>query len=136
MVAALIDYTHYNFMIANCAPPCPVAQFPTPMFYLSFILIFGLAAILGVLISLYPGAARSEVEAEGEKLRLSDLEAKALRILEENGGEAPQTTIAANLGLGKVRSWRLVRRLERKGLVEITKTRGKNIVRIKEARRG
>jgi len=33
--------------------------------------------------------------------------------------------------LSKVRAWRIVRRLEEKGLVEVVKVKGRNIVRLR-----
>ncbi|BDR92906.1 helix-turn-helix transcriptional regulator [Vulcanisaeta souniana] len=47
-------------------------------------------------------------------------------------GEVFQYQIMKDLGLSKVQAWRIVRRLEEKGLVEVIKVKGRNIVKLKD----
>ena len=58
-------------------------------------------------------------------------EREVLQYLIKNGGEAQQYQIARDLGLTKVQAWRIVHRLEAKGLVEVVKVKGRNIVRLR-----
>lgn len=47
-------------------------------------------------------------------------------------GVAYETEIIDKFNLPKTTVWRLVRRLERDGIVELRKTGGQNLIRIKE----
>jgi uncharacterized membrane protein/plastocyanin len=67
-----------------------------------------------------------------EKPYLRDDDKEAIRYLVEKGGVAYETEIKEKFNMPKTTVWRLVRRLERDGLVEVKKTNGHNIIRIKE----
>ncbi|WP_069807941.1 helix-turn-helix transcriptional regulator [Vulcanisaeta thermophila] len=58
-------------------------------------------------------------------------EREVLDYIIKNGGEVYQYMITRDLGLNKVRVWRIIKRLEEKGLVEVTKVKGRNLVRVK-----
>ncbi len=62
---------------------------------------------------------------------LPKAEREVLEYVVKSGGEVFQYQIMRELGLSKVQSWRIVRRLEEKGLVEVTKVKGRNIVRLR-----
>ena len=49
----------------------------------------------------------------------------------KSGGEVYQYQLTRDLGLSKVKAWRIVRRLEEKGLVEVVKVKGRNIIRLR-----
>ncbi|WP_292000438.1 MarR family transcriptional regulator [Caldivirga sp.] len=55
-----------------------------------------------------------------------------LEYIVKSGGEVYQYQIARDLGLSKVRAWRIIRRLEEKGLVEVVKVKGRNIVKLRK----
>ncbi|GAB6944842.1 hypothetical protein JCM14467A_16240 [Vulcanisaeta sp. JCM 14467] len=63
---------------------------------------------------------------------LPKAEREVLEYVIRSGGEVFQYQIMRDLGLSKVQAWRIVRRLEEKGLVEVTKVKGRNIVRLKD----
>lgn len=69
--------------------------------------------------------------AEVVRRLLPDLERRILDNIIKNGGEVSQSDIARSLKLNKVRTWRVVQRLQQKGLIEVYKAKGRNIVRIK-----
>ena len=62
---------------------------------------------------------------------LPKAEREVLEYVIKSGGEVFQYQIMRDLGLSKVQAWRIVRRLEEKGLVEIVKVKGRNIVRLR-----
>ena len=55
-----------------------------------------------------------------------------LKYIAEKGGVAYETEIREKFNMPKSTMWRLVRRLARDGLVEVKKTGGQNLIRIKE----
>lgn len=68
-------------------------------------------------------------------LRRNDLrreEKEAVRIMVENNGEVLEAELYAKLNLPRTTTWRLVRRLEKMGVVEVTKNRRDNVVRLKK----
>jgi uncharacterized membrane protein len=56
---------------------------------------------------------------------------EVLSYIANHGGEVSQASISKDLGLSNVRTWRIIKRLEYKGLVEVYKIKGRNIMRIK-----
>jgi hypothetical protein len=58
-------------------------------------------------------------------------EREVLEYIIKSGGEVYQYQVMRDLKLSKVRAWRIVRRLEEKGLVEVVKVKGRNIVRLR-----
>lgn len=90
-------------------------------------------------------AAMRETAAKGDSVTgySNDYYSKVLRLLPKterevleyvikSGGEVFQYQIMKDLGLSKVQAWRIVRRLEEKGLVEVIKVKGRNIVKLKD----
>jgi len=63
-------------------------------------------------------------------LKLEDQE--ALQFLAEGGGEAFETELRERFKLPKTTIWRMVKRLEREGIVEVRKVGGQNLIRIRE----
>jgi uncharacterized membrane protein len=56
---------------------------------------------------------------------------EVLSYIANPGGEVSQASISKDLGLSNVGTWRIIKRLEYKGLVEVYKIKGRNIMRIK-----
>ncbi|MGC8606239.1 MAG: helix-turn-helix transcriptional regulator [Vulcanisaeta sp.] len=63
---------------------------------------------------------------------LPKAEREVLEYVIKSGGEIFQYQIMRDLGLSKVQAWRIVHRLEEKGLLEVVKVKGRNIVRLKD----
>jgi uncharacterized membrane protein len=59
-------------------------------------------------------------------------EQEAVRILVENSGKVLEAELYSRLNLPRTTTWRLVRRLERMGVVEVDKNRRDNVVRLKK----
>jgi len=62
---------------------------------------------------------------------LDEGEAKVVELLRLKGGGALEAEIREALGLPKTTAWRLVRRLERKGLVVVRKVGNQNVVELR-----
>lgn len=58
-------------------------------------------------------------------------EKQAIRFLAENGGEIFETELYTGLNLPRPTVWSLIKRLERMGIIERTKFKRQNLVRIK-----
>lgn len=102
------------------------------------------AAVLYVLYRRQPGGGKSPeatniVQDDGtnlqsvfvEKPHLREDDRLVLRYIVDKGGEALLAEIRNQFGLPKSTAWRLMRRLEREELVEITKFGNQNMVRYK-----
>ena len=63
-------------------------------------------------------------------LRLDDRE--VLRFLAEAGGEAFATEIRERFGIPRTSAWRMIRRLQREGIVEVRDIGGQSLVRISQ----
>jgi uncharacterized membrane protein len=72
----------------------------------------------------------NKILAQRPYLREDDKE--AVKYIIEKGGSAFESEIRERFALPKATAWRLVKRLEREGLVEIKKTSGHNLIRIRE----
>lgn len=72
----------------------------------------------------------NKILAQNPYLRDDDKE--AIKYIIEKGGSAFESEIRERFALPKATAWRLVKRLEREGLVEIKKTSGHNLIRIRE----
>jgi uncharacterized membrane protein len=72
----------------------------------------------------------NKILAQNPYLREDDKE--AVKYIIEKGGSAFESEIRERFALPKATAWRLVKRLEREGLVEIKKTSGHNLIRIRE----
>jgi len=67
----------------------------------------------------------------GTTYGLSDYELSVIRYIESRGGSAFEGDISRDLGIPRTTVWRIVRRLEGLGVVEVRKVEGKNLVIIK-----
>ncbi len=99
---------------------------PLPILVIVIVLIALVVAVVLSILVLRP--------RRSEYISLRPEEEEVLRRLRSRGGEAFQHEIAKEMGLPKTTMWRLVRRLESKGLIEIEKRYGMNYLRLK--RRG
>ncbi|CCC81115.1 helix-turn-helix transcriptional regulator [Thermoproteus tenax] len=124
--AFLIDLYHVEYMRYMM----PTAPFPTPLFFISWLILATLFMIVGLWLT-RDTTKSEEVNIEVVRRLLPDLERKVLDYIIKNGGEVSQSDIARSLKLNKVRTWRVVQRLQQKGLIEVYKAKGRNIVRIK-----
>lgn len=98
-------------------------------------------AVLGALIIVArPKAAKQRTPRERKPieveryLKRDDLrqdEKDAIKIIAESNGEIPEAELYNKLALPRTTTWRLVRRLEKMGIVEITKVRRLNLIRLK-----
>jgi uncharacterized membrane protein len=79
------------------------------------------------------GDATAETPDISDILKLlPSQEREVLEYVIKAGGEVFQYQIMRDLGLSKVRAWRIVRRLEEKGLVEVSKVKGRNVVELRK----
>ena len=98
-------------------------------------------AVLGALIIVArPKAAKQRTPRERKPieveryLKRDDLrqdEKDAIKIIAESNGEIPEAELYSKLALPRTTTWRLVKRLEKMGVVEITKVRRLNVIRLK-----
>ena len=63
---------------------------------------------------------------------LRNEEKEAVKILVENNGEVMEAELYAKLNLPRTTTWRLVRRLEGMGVVEVEKKRRDNLIRLRK----
>ena len=66
------------------------------------------------------------------KLHLHPEDREVVEYLGEAGGEAFESEIRNKFKLPKTSVWRMIKRLEREGLVEVKKVGGQNLIRLKE----
>jgi len=78
-----------------------------------------------------PSQARHEAIDDSVLRLLPEQERRVMEYLEKSGGEAFQYKVARDLAMSKVKSWRIIKRLEEKGLVEVVKVKGRNVVKIR-----
>lgn len=115
-----------------------IVPFPTT-------LIVGVAlalAVIGALVIVArPKAAKHKIQRERKPievekyLKRDDLrqeEKDAIKIIAECNGEIPEAELYSRLALPRTTTWRLVKRLEKMGIVEITKVRRLNFIRLKK----
>jgi len=103
-------------------------------------IIFGAAATaLALVVALYALRRKPEIEEREEvdldalfdekpHLRLDDK--AVIRFLAESGGEAFATEIRKRFGIPRTSAWRMIRRLQREGIVEVRTVGGQSLVRI------
>jgi uncharacterized membrane protein len=72
-----------------------------------------------------------DVEKHLKRDDLREDEKDAIRIISENNDEIPEAELYTKLSLPRTTTWRLVKRLEKMGIVEITKVRRSNVIRLK-----
>ncbi|RLI35607.1 hypothetical protein DRO53_00795 [Candidatus Bathyarchaeota archaeon] len=81
-----------------------------------------------------PAVNLEELLRGREHLRPDDRE--LLGFLVESGGQAFEAEIRSHFRLPKTTVWRMIKRLEREGLVEVSKVGGQNLVKIRAGETG
>jgi uncharacterized membrane protein len=86
--------------------------------------------------SSFSGLGKVEVDLEkvcrnNPGLRFEDRE--ALKFLAEKGGAAFESEIREKLNLPRTSTWRLIKRLEKHGIVTVHKVAGQNLVKVSES---
>ncbi len=125
VIALILDLIYVRVM-----PHCWF--YPSPMaivfFFMSLIALIAAIFLLGT-----PSRSRATVKEDYERMLklLPEAEKDVFKYLLEKGGEVQQAQISKDLGLSKVRTWRIVQRLQEKGLVEVRKVKGRVLVRVK-----
>jgi uncharacterized membrane protein len=80
--------------------------------------------------------SKSKKPVDVERIfRRNDLrqeEKDAVQLMVEGGGEVLEAELYSKLNLPRTTTWRLVKRLEKMGIVEISKRRRENVVRLKK----
>jgi len=104
---------------------------PTPYLYA---LVGGLAAAAALALLLSRRRRDRGVDVEGlleehPHLRFEDRE--VLRFLAEVGGEAFASDIRERFKMPRTSAWRLIRRLEREGLIEVRKVGGQSLIKLR-----
>ena len=112
---------------------CP--SFPTPMFPIYFFVAL-MAFTLILFIPGFSGSTSREYERSNGDTDLvlnllPEMERRVLEYIVKKGEEIPQAQITRDLGLNKVKVWRIIQRLQSKGLVETRKVKGRVLVKAK-----
>ncbi|GGP18830.1 hypothetical protein GCM10007981_00060 [Thermocladium modestius] len=136
MIGALYMYRYSNFEYMGMMRGMSFYAFVVPIPFL----IIGIAIVAYSLTSMRSRPATSLVETasppsfpDDQVLKLlPEQERRVVEYLMEAGGEAFQYKMARDLSLDKVKSWRIIRRLEEKGLVEVDKVKGRNLIRLRK----
>ena len=119
-------------------PSAPAA--PTP-FYTQYLVWFGVGSLTATIILLITRWQRKPKPIKPEKM-LKELEylrpedQELLVFLRESGGQAFEAEIRSHFKLPKTTVWRMIKRLEREGLVEVVKIGGQNLVKLKPLAKG
>ena len=113
----------------------PSAKFP----YIWILALVIVVALVGLIAYKAKGKGAYEKEArevdlgkifkEKPYLKLEDKE--VLRFLAESGGEAFESEIRERFQLPRTTTWRLIKRLEKEGIIEVRKVGGQNLVKIR-----
>ena len=112
-------------------------QQPSPPILLpnALMLAVGAMVVVAVALSLFllkrRGGVARVVSSATCLGALDEGEAKVVELLRLKGGGALEAEIREALGLPKTTAWRLVRRLERKGLVVVRKVGNQNVVELR-----
>jgi len=136
MIGALYMYRYSNFEYMGMMRGMSFYAFVVPIPFL----VIGIAIVAYSLTSMRarttPPLAETASPApfpDDQVLNLlTEQERRVVEYLIKAGGEAFQYKIARDLSLNKVKSWRIIRRLEEKGLVEVDKVRGRNLIRLRK----
>jgi uncharacterized membrane protein len=108
-------------------------QQPSPPILLpnALMLAVGAIVVVAIALSLFLLKRRSGVARATCLEALDGDEVKVVELLRSKGGRALEAEIREALGLPKTTAWRLVRRLEKKGLVVVRKVGSQNVVEIR-----
>ncbi|MCD6444461.1 winged helix-turn-helix transcriptional regulator [Candidatus Bathyarchaeota archaeon] len=94
--------------------------------------ILGIAGFIGMITAVVLRHRRKRIERVfREHPWLDEDEKNVLKVLWIKGGAAFESDIRESLGLPKTTVWRIVKKLESEGLVEIEKVQGRNYVRLR-----
>ena len=96
---------------------------------LAMVIILITAVVLSIMVLLF--RRRGGHGGSGITYGLSDYELSIIRYIESRGGSAFEGDISRDLGIPRTTVWRIVRRLESLGIVEVRKVEGKNLVIIR-----
>jgi uncharacterized membrane protein len=108
-------------------------QQPSPPILLpnALMLAVGAIVVVAIALSLFLLKRRSGVARATCLEALDGDEVKVVELLRSKGGRALEAEIREALGLPKTTAWRLVRRLEKKGLVVVRKVGNQNVVELR-----
>jgi uncharacterized membrane protein len=133
------NYTQASIIASQSLAKANASEVPFPT-----TTVVGAALGLVVLVAFYllarPKAVKHKTLRErkpvevGRYLKRDDLrqeEKDAIRIISENNDEISEAELYTKLSLPRTTTWRLVKRLEKRGIVEITKVRRSNVIRLK-----
>ena len=110
-----------------------------PIPYTWILIAVVIVALIGLVM--YKAKGRSSYEKEKREIDLEKIfnekpdlkleDREVVRFLAESGGEAFESEIRERFQLPRTTTWRLIKRLEREGIVEVRKVGGRNLVRVK-----
>ncbi|CAI9830805.1 Sugar-specific transcriptional regulator TrmB family [Nitrosopumilaceae archaeon] len=129
--------------ILGAAPAAPPEQAAPGTGYLAAGAAAAVAAAAALWIRARRAAPRAEVEvpaagqaaaqaAAPEDRGIREDDARILGYIRENGGQALESELRKKFLLPRTTMWRAVRRLERQGVIEVSKQDKQNLVRIRE----
>jgi uncharacterized membrane protein len=107
-------------------PPQQAPLFPANALVLAVGVI-----VVAITLSLFLLKRRGGVARAIGLEALDEDEVKVIEVLRSRGGRALEVEIREALGLPKTTAWRLVRRLEKKGLVVVRKVGNQNVVELR-----
>ncbi|MCC6024302.1 MAG: winged helix-turn-helix transcriptional regulator [Thaumarchaeota archaeon] len=114
---------------SEARPPSPSILLPNALMLAVGAIVVAIALSL-VLLKRRGGIARAVNRAACSEALDGD-EVKVVELLRGKGGRALEAEIREALGLPKTTAWRLVRRLEKKGLVVVRKVGSQNAVELR-----
>ena len=108
-------------------PPPPSEARPLILLPNALVLAVGVI-VVAIALSLFLLKRRGGIARAVSLEALDEDEVKVIELLRSRGGRALEVEIREALGLPKTTAWRLVRRLEKKGLVVVRKVGNQNVV--------
>lgn len=117
-----------TYTLAPSKPVVTTSPHTTPTMEL-LITVVVIAAVIISVVYFVIGRRRSRLAGS---VALSDYELAVVNYLRSVGGEAYEVDISRQLNLPRTTVWRIIRRLESVGIVEVRKVHGKNLVILRE----